>query len=112
MTLPYEIQVRVWRDEQPGEDARLHVAATFVPRHGASRWSDIDLIGLRLRAGDRVWQPEHDALQPLSEGAFEIRAEGAATIAAGATVTPVIELTTSAGPKEFEVSESVVQLVR
>ena len=112
MTPPYETEVRVWRDEQPGDDARLHVAATFVPRPGAAAWTEIDLVGLRLRAGDGVWQPEHGALRSLSDGAFEIRAQGAATIAAGTTVTPVIELRTSAGPKEFVVSESVVQLVR
>jgi hypothetical protein len=109
---PYEIRVRVWRDEQPGDDARLHVAATFVPQPGASAWSEVDLVGLRLRARGGTWMPEQRAFQALSDGALEIRAQGAATIAAGTSVTPVLELRTSAGSKELVLSETVVQLIR
>ena len=108
---PYDVQVNVWRDEQPGDEARLHVSARFVPRRDAAAWSEVELAGLLLRAGQRPWQPETSALEPLADGGFEIRGQGAATVAAGTSVVPIVQLRTSAGLRELVLPESVVERV-
>lgn len=108
---PYHIELHVWRDEQPGDAARLHVSARFVPRKDAEAWSDVALAGLQLRAGPALWAPQHSALAAQAGGGFEIRAAGAATVAAGATVVPAIQLSTSAGRREIVLTEHVVERV-
>jgi hypothetical protein len=110
ISTPYEIDVRVWRDEQPGNGPRLHLSATFAPREGT--WSEVALASLELRAGDRSWTPERSALRALPGGGFEIRAEGAATIAPRVTVVPLAVLNTAIGARQVRLPECIVRVVR
>ena len=108
---PYEIQVRVWRDQQPGDEPRLHVSARFAPRKDAALWSEVDLAGLRLRTGRSVWTPEDSSIEALPDGVFEVRGQGEATVEAGAAVVPVVQLKTSAGSREVVLPETVIETV-
>lgn len=96
---PYDITPRVWRDEQPGDDPRLVVSVTFVPRRAAERWQDVRLRAVEVRANNQRWTPRDSAVSPVGEGGFEVRASGDATLPAGAAATIGVTLQTATGDK-------------
>lgn len=98
---PYDITPRVWRDEQPGDEPRLLVSATFAPRPSAERWQDVRLRTLEIHANEQRWKPIESSLAPLGEGGFEIKASGEATLPAGTKATIVVTLQTSSGEKQL-----------
>ena len=104
---PYEITPHVWRDEQPGDEPRLMVSVTFVPRASSERWQDVRLRSLEVRANDRRWSPNESSVSPLGEGGFELKAAGPATLPAGAKATIVVTLQTSSGEKAFSLPAEI-----
>ena len=107
---PYDITTRAWRDEQPGDEPRLVVSVTFVPRDSRERWQDVRLRTLEVRAGDQRWTPSESTVSPLGEGGFELKASGAATLPAGATATLVVTLQTSSGEKQLELPTEILRV--
>ena len=104
---PYDITPRVWRDEQPGDEPRLVVSITFVPRNSSERWQDVRLRSLEIRADDRRWAPSESSVSPSGNGGFELKALGAATLPAGAKATIVVTLLTSSGEKQVELPTEI-----
>jgi len=107
---PYEITPRVWRDEQPGDEPRLVVSVTFVPRDASERWQDVQLHTVEVRAGDERWTPSESSVSASGDGGFEIKAVGEATLAAGATATIAVTLKTSAGEKQLALSTDILRV--
>ena len=104
---PYEITPRIWRDEQPGDEPRLAVSTTFVPRSGADRWQGVRLQAIEARANDQRWTPRESSLVESGDGGFEVKALGAATLPAGARATIVVTLQTSSGEKKMELTAEI-----
>jgi hypothetical protein len=103
----YDITPRVWRDEQPGDDPRLVVSITFVPRHASERWQDVRLRTLEVRTPDRSWTPRESGVSPYGDGGFELKASGDATLPAGANATVVVTVQTSSGEKHLELPTEI-----
>jgi len=103
----YEITPRVWRDEQPGDDPRLLVSITFVPRQSSERWQDVRLRTLEVRTSDRSWTPKESGVSPLGDGGFELKASGDATLPAGVKATVVVTVQTSAGERHLELPTEI-----
>lgn len=104
---PCDVAWRVWHDEQPGDEPRLHVAATFSPR-GPARWRDVHVRALELHAGGQGWTPRETSVTALADGSFEVRASGAATLPAGTGASATLQLETSEGPQALELPETAV----
>lgn len=101
MQTPYDTQINVWRNEQPGSDPTLHASVQLTPREGELPWSEVKLNWLHLRSDESNWTPKNSVIERLSGGVYQIRAVGAPTIEAGANVVVVIQLATSEGDKEI-----------
>ena len=106
----YEITPRVWRDEQPGDDPRLVVSITFVPRTASDAWQDVRVGAMEVRADDRRWTPTRASLAPFGDAGFEVTAFGDATIPAGAKATLSLTLHTSSGKKHVEVAVEITRV--
>jgi hypothetical protein len=104
---PYDITPRVWRDEQPGDEPRLVVSATFVPRPSSERWQDVQLRVLEVDANEQRWTPTEASIVPFGDGGFELKAFGAATVPVGAKATLVVTLQTSSGEKRLALQTEV-----
>ena len=104
---PYDVTSRVWRDEQPGDEPRLLVSVTFVPRSSSERWQDVRLLTVELRAGDRRWSPKASTVTLSGESGFEVNASGDATLPAGANTTIALTLQTSSGKKPLELTTEI-----
>jgi hypothetical protein len=103
----YDITPHVWRDEQPGDEPRLVVSITFVPRGSSERWQDVRLRTLEVRATDQRWTPRESGVAPFGDGGFEVKASGDATLPAGATATVVVTVQTSSGERHLELPTEV-----
>ena len=108
--IPYDVTPRVWRDEQPGDEPRLVVSATFVPRDPSTRWQDVRLRSLELQAEDRRWTPSESTVSPSGDGGFEVKAFGDATLPAGAGATIIVTLQTSSGEKRVELTTKILSV--
>lgn len=104
---PYDVTVRAWRDEQPGDDARLLVSITFVPRASTERWQEVRIRTLEMRANGRHWSASESAVADRSDGGFELTAAGEATLPAGTKATIAVTLQTSAGEKQLELAVEI-----
>ena len=104
---PYDITPRVWRDEQPGDEPRLVVSVTFVPRNSSERWEDVRAQAVEVRANDQRWTPSESTVSPFGNGGFELKAFGDAAFSAGATATIVVTLQTSSGEKQLELPAEI-----
>jgi hypothetical protein len=107
---PYDITPRVWRDEQPGDEPRLVVSVTFVPRDSAERWQDVRLRTVEVRTNDQRWTPSESTVSPFGDGGFELKAAGDATLPAGAKATIVVTLQTSSGEKQLELPTEILRV--
>jgi hypothetical protein len=103
----YDITPHVWRDEQPGDEPRLVVSITFVPRESSERWQDVRLRTLEVRASDRSWTPRESGVSPFGDGGFELKAAGDATLPAGAKATVVVTVQTSSGERHLELPAEI-----
>lgn len=103
----YDITPRVWRDEQPGDEPRLLVSITFVPRGSSERWEDVQIRTLEVRADNRTWTPKESGVSPLGDGGFELKASGDATLPAGAKATVAVTVQTSSGERRLELSTEI-----
>jgi hypothetical protein len=100
---PYDITPRVWRDEQPGDEPRLVVSVTFVPRDSAERWQDVRLRTVEVRTNDQRWTPSESTVSPFGD-------TGDATLPAGAKATIVVTLQTSSGEKQLELPTEILRV--
>ena len=109
---PYQIQVRAWRDEQPGDDPVLHLSVRLDPRANADPWPGLRLAGLRLATGASEWTPTRQSMESAGVGAFEVRANGEPTLEAGVEAVLSLALDTARGRKKIEISGIEVELVQ
>lgn len=107
---PYDVTSRAWRDEQPGDEPRLVVSVTFVPRHSRDRWQAVRVRAVEVRADDQRWAPSESSISDLSDGGFEIKAIGDATLPAGTKATILVTLETSSGEKRFELPTEILRV--
>ena len=105
---PYDLDVNIWRDEQPGDDPVLHVAVQLAPRAGAAVWTGLRLTGFKVKTDKVEWRPTDSSIEGLSDGVYRVRAEGAPTIEEGADVTVEIELVTNQGSKQIVIGKGPV----
>jgi len=96
-----DVTVRVWRDEQPGDVPTLNLSATCVPREPADAWREPQLESVQIQAEGQPWAPRASELVLLAGGGFEIKAQGDATLPAGAMATGTATLRTAAGPRHL-----------
>ena len=106
----YDISARAWRDEQPGDEPRLVVSVTFVPRSAGEAWQDVRLRTLEVHANVQRWTPSESAVLPFGDGGFELKAVGNATLPAGAKATIVVTLQTSSGEKHLELPAEILRV--
>ena len=104
---PYDITPRVWRDEQPGDEPRLVVSVTFVPRNSSERWQNVRLRTVEVRVNDQRWTPRDSTVSPFGDDGFEVKAFGDATLPAGGKATIVVTLQTSSGEKQLQLPADV-----
>lgn len=107
---PYDITARVWRDEQPGDEPRLVVSVTFVPRNPSERWQDVRLRTIEVRANNQRWTASESTVSPFGDDGFELKAFGDATLPAGAKATIVVTLQTSSGEKQLELPSDILRV--
>ena len=109
--VPYDITVRIWRDEQPGDDPTLNLSARFTPRESQTAWQQPRLQRIELQADGQRWMPRASSLTPTAGEGFEITAQGEATLAAGARASGSVTIHTASGSRDVSLPATEVERV-
>ena len=109
--VPYDITVRIWRDEQPGDDPTLNLSAKFTLRESQTAWQEPRLQRIELHADGRRWMPRESSLTPIAGEGFEITAQGEATLPAGASATGTVTIQTASGSREVSLPATEIERV-